>query len=409
MEKEIFINNVKETSLSVTSSVIESVKMRNVTKKAVRVYKDGFIGVAGGAGELDTEQLTDSAKENLKNNISYTYPLEKDLNMELDASKEIIEDENFINEGSELLCELSGENKDFIFSNKIILKEVNTCLGNSEGLNLKYKDRCISVELLFKEKASVNIFDGFIAYTGRSYDRKDFIKYSGDILNGYRNTVKLPHEGKLPIAVADELFLSIFRKELNGRNFMTGGSIFSGKAGNKLFSDNFTLYQTRNPDDVYLQPFFDMEGRVNDNYIYPLIENGVLKTPFTDKRTSAEFSIKNTGSASCEYDEVPDLGAPSLSVKSGRKTAKELFGGEIGILVFIASGGDFTTSGDFGTPVQLAFLYDGEKIIGRLPQLQLSSDVYRMYNEDFRGMSSDTFFRHSNDKLMIMDMDVKLL
>lgn len=152
-----------------------------------------------------------------------------------------------------------------------------------------------------------------------------------------------------------------------------------------------------------------MEGRVNENYIYPLVENGVLKTPFTDKRTSDEFSIKNTGSASCEYDEVPDLVAPSLSVKSGRKTTKELFGGETGILVFIAAGGDFTTSGDFATPVQLAFLYDGEKIIGRLPQLLLSSYVYRMYNEDFRGMSSDTFFRHSNDKLMVMDMDVKLL
>lgn len=411
MEREIFINNIKETSLSVTASVIESVKNKNITKKGVRVYENGLIGVAGGVGEIDAEELTCAAKENLKNKISYAYPLEENLNIELDASKEIIKNEDFINEGTELLRELVNENKDFIFSNKIILMEGSSSLSNSRGLNLKYKDRCLVVGLIFKEKTSINIIDGIIGYAGRSYNRQDFIKYTDDMLNGYRNIVQLPYEGRFPVAVlsSDELFTKLFKKELNGRNFMTGGSIFSGKTGSRLFSDNFTLYQTKNPEDVFLEPFFDMEGKVNDNYTYPLIENGVLKAPFTDKRTSGEFLIENTGSASCEYDEVPSLGAPGMSIKSGNKTIKELFGGETGILLSIADGGDFTPSGEFGTPVQLAFLYDGEKIIGRLPQLQVSSDVYRMYNEDFRGVSSDSIFRHSNDKLLVMDMDVKTI
>jgi PmbA protein len=78
----------------------------------------------------------------------------------------------------------------------------------------------------------------------------------------------------------------------------------------------------------------------------------------------------------------------------------------MGIFVLIASGGDFTPEGNFGTPVQLAFLTDGEKLIGRLPELNVTSNVFDMFGNSFIGVSKDSHTPLSNSKYMIMNMNV---
>lgn len=410
MEKEIITSNTKEKALIISQSKIDSVKVKDITKKGLRIYEDGLIGVSGGVGDVSEEELTLGAKENLKNKITYPCELSENINMFLDASKESIDDNYFLTEGEELLEALSKKNNDFIFSNKIRLTENYTSLSNSRNLNLEYRDRVVAAEIFFKEKSSVNVVDGLFGYTGRGYDRKEFIDFSNSILEGYRNLVKFPEKKKLPVAVSffgdGDMFLKKFLKDLEVRKFMSGGSLFSDKLEKKVFSKEFTLYQTKNPKDVYLEPFFDMEGVINEGHVYPLIEEGIIKSPYTDKRTALEFKLKNTGAAASEYDGVPQVNWPSLSIKAGQKSIKELFAGDLGILLYMVGGGDFTSAGEFSTPVQLAFLYDGERILGRLPELQVSSNVYQMFNEDFRGVSSDSIFKYSNQNLLVMELKV---
>lgn len=129
-------------------------------------------------------------------------------------------------------------------------------------------------------------------------------------------------------------------------------------------------------------------------------------TPYTDKKTAKKYNLDLTGAATSEYDGVPTLGIPELKIKESEKTAKELLGGEMGIFVLMASGGDFTPEGNFGTPVQLAFLFDGEKFVGRLPELNVSSNVFDMFGNSFRGVSKNTISPVLNSRFLIMDMKV---
>lgn len=116
-------------------------------------------------------------------------------------------------------------------------------------------------------------------------------------------------------------------------------------------------------------PFFDAEGVVNNEYRYALIEKGVIKTPYTDKRTARKFNLPLTGNSDSLYDGVPEVGFINHKIEESQKTLKELLSGEIGIFVMVSS------SGDFAAPVQCAFLFDGERLIGKLPELQLSSNI----------------------------------
>ncbi len=405
--KELYSIRTTQTSINVLGSKIESVRGKDITKTGLRIYDGGFIGVSGAIGNYRLENLEKNARSALKAKIEYPYELNSDKIMEIDASKEIIKDEDFVYEIEEAIEQLRKNHNGFIFSNKINMDNISVSLCNDKGLDLRFKDRAIDVELVFKEKSSAGIMDGFIGFQDRRYDRNDFLSMSDEILSAYKNRVDFT-EGNYPVVflTADETPLLKFMSDLDGRAFGTDTSLFSGKLEKKLFSEEFTLYNSLNPEDASLVPFFDSEGTINKNYRYPLIEDGVLKAANTDKKNAALYKLPYTGSAISAFDGTPQPGFPNPIVKASIKTAKELLGGDKGIMVLMASGGDFTPQGDFATPVQLAYLFDGEKLLGRLPELQVSSNVFEMYGSSYRGVSKNVVWPLGGIKSMIMDMKV---
>jgi PmbA protein len=407
MIKEKYSSRIKETTLSVVQTRVESIRKKDISKTGLRIYKDGYIGVSGAIGDYSEEELEKRAREALDLKIPYDYEISQDKKERMEICPEIIDESQFLNEMETFLEELRNQQPDFSFFHKIRLVDRETSLVNDMGLDLQFKDRYIALELGIKDKASSNLFDAFTGYEGRKYDRNEMIKFTNDICNAYKNKVKLPQGTKFPVIfnASDHLFLKQLMIDLHGQRFATGSSLLSGKIGEQVFNENFTLYQSLNPEDT-LKPFFDAEGIVNENYRYPLIENGRLVSPYTDKKIASKYNLPLTGSSAADYDGVPSLAFLNLKVKESDYTLKELLQGQMGILVMIASGGDFTPNGDFGTPVQLAFLFDGEKLIGRLPDIQLSSNVFDMFGKDFVGAGNNNLFPLDSEKYIVMNLNV---
>lgn len=407
MVKEKYISRIKETSINVSQTEIDSIRNKDIEKTGLRIYENGCIGYTGAIGNYDEAELEKRAKDSLKNNISYPYELEESTKKYEDFSKEIISEDKLVSETEELLTSIRNEQSDFYFSHKLYLTQSEVKIQNDNGLDLYYRDKLFTLALLFKEKSSINIMDGYVAFQGRKYDRKLALNMINEVCNAYKNKVELPKKEILPVVFATDEPLPMRKllQDLDGNSFGSGSSLLSDKRGKKLFNENFTLYQNNNPIDTF-SPFFDAEGVVNENYRYNLIQDGVVISPYTDKRTAKKYNLPLTGSAVGEYDSIPTLGPPSLNIAESEKTAKELLGGDVGIFVLLAEGGDFTPDGHLGTPVQLSFLFDGEKLIGRLPELNLSSNVFDMFGESFRGVSKDTVSPLSNNKYLIMDMNV---
>ncbi|MDF2987969.1 MAG: putative Zn-dependent protease-like protein [Eubacterium sp.] len=405
--REIYSVKRKQTSINVSGSRIESVRGKDILKTGLRIIEGGCIGVAGAIGGYNPEELENRARKALSAMVEYPYELSSNREEEIDLIKDIFPNDNLINEVEAALEYLRTNHRDFIFSNKVNLDTVNITLANENNLKLAYKDSAVDFSLVFKEKASSNIMDGFIVFQDRKYDKKDFIIMADSILNAYRNTVDFT-EGNYPVVFLDldDTPLIKFMTDLNGRDFGTGSSLFSGKLGQKIFSENFTLFNSMNPADTCLTPFFDAEGVVNESYSFPLIENGVLRAANTDKKFSTLYNLPHTGSAVSDYDSTPQPGFARLKVKDCEKTAKELLAGDKGIVVLVASGGDFTPDGNFASPVQLAYLFDGEKLTGRLPEIQVSSNVFDMYGNCFRGVSKNEIWPLGGIKAMVMDMKV---
>jgi PmbA protein len=81
-----------------------------------------------------------------------------------------------------------------------------------------------------------------------------------------------------------------------------------------------------------------------------------------------------------------------LAFKTDAQDIAAALKGQPAIFAFMASGGDFTADGSYATPVQVAFLFDGKRIIGKLPEFAMRSHLDKMLGEDYIGTFDNTVF-----------------
>ena len=419
MIRELYCEKTKKTSLSVTNTQITSVKKADVVKTGLRLYDKGFIGVAGAIGTYDENQLTDRAKRMLNFKIPYDCEPTGETKRTLDLTDKFsLTNDVFMRTSEELLAMLSRTYPQFSFSNTIEYYEQETELKNDCGTKLLYRGNHVQLGVLIKHKKSQNMLDAMGIHLSRDYDLQDAFKSVSKVCDCFEEKLS-PTEAKMPVIFlySGNQFvlggiLSKFTTDLEAHAFGAGASMFSGKIGQKLFSDDFSLMVDRS-SAIPNVCFFDTEGTTLPEDRFLLIENGVLRSPFTAKRVAKQYGYALTGSAAGEYDSVPDnylmLDAPNIVMGSSGKTIKELLGGRKAIYVVLAAGGDFTPQGEYATPVQSAFLFDGEKLCGRLPQLAIRSNVFDMFGKDFIGLATDGSTPNSPLKYFALDMHVDVI
>lgn len=405
--RETYTITTEETTAIISQSSIDAVRRKTIAATGVRLYRDGAIGVAGGMGAVSAGDLTSRAEATLERGVPYEAgPTEDTQRLVRDNPTKLPPHNGFVAEIDRILVHLRSTHPQFVFSNVARRVTTTATLRNDRGLDLSDTGYLADVAIIFKAKASTGILDGEVAVEQRHFDPDAFIDYADRQLEAFQTPAQLP-TGPVVVAFASTDILPFMKlaRDLHGLSFASGGSSLSGKGGRRLFSQRFTLYQSRQREDTNA-PFFDAEGTTNIDDRFALVEQGVVAAAYTDKKNAARFSLPLTGAATGEYDDVPSLGFPGFTVAPTDQTAAELIDGRPTILVAIASGGDFTPAGDFGTPVQLGYLYDGERLLGRLPEFALRGNLYEMFGDRFVGVSSDTLHPADRSRAVLMEMDV---
>ena len=391
MKRELYQIAEQSTVFNVTGSRIDSVRTRSIVKSGCRVYSDGKVGIAGCIGE-PTEETWQRAERSLMNGLPYPYPLETGKRLR-DLREGSLDGAKFLSDSEALLAALHTAHPDFIFSNKIGCTETKVSIKNDEGLELTDRDLYYSCDLLMKDAASANIFDTELVYTLRHMNTNDILGQANEQASAFRNLVKLPDGDILPTAVSADQMMGLFYDALNGQLLGNKSSLLLNRMGTTCFSPAFSLDIDRSANDMSV-PFFDTEGVVLPGDRHCLIRGGKLLCGFSDKSTAARYDLPATGAAGGAYDDVPTLGAPPLVMRSCGKTVKKLSDMPC-LFLFVCSGGDWTNEGDYATPVQLAYLMQGGKLIGRLPEFAVSGNVFDLFGKDFVGVSADRYMNYS--------------
>ena len=402
MQYESITTHSQRYSVSITNSQAEALLKSSQEQATVRVYEHGRIGVAGQMGEYDIAQLLKRAEDRLSMNIPYPCMLESRVSQR-DAFKEIIKPERFLPAVKNLLARLKQSCPHFIFSNKIDLRESWKHYSNSRGSSLDYRGSSLNLSIVIKDKASSNIMDGAYNCVTDSYDED---KAASDIINftsAYLRRLELPG-AELPV-ILDLSLLGMLIKDFKGEQYAAGSGILSGKLNERLFNKKLDVLLEREKPNTC---FFDAEGTVKEENKFYLVKQGVISGMLTTKRTAEEYALPLSGSAAAAFDGVPYAGCGGLTLGAGASNIEEVLKGRA-IYAAMSSGGDMLRNGDVGMPVQLAFLYEDGRLLGRLPELMLGGNIFRLLNEDFIGCAQEGPFNYSEEPLMACNMRVRAL
>ena len=401
--RETYRVRKNESTLRVVEGKVYSVRQKDITKTGCRVYKDGLMGVAGTLGEA-TEETWAEAEKNLGLNVSYPFAPEKNIQKTIDYRKAPMETKELLKQTEEILDFLNTNYTDFSFDGYVFDTEVESSMENEEGLQLCSKDRVYSIALIIKDNNLANIMDLAVEVSDRTFEKEKLIRIAEGFLQAFRNKIEMPTE-ELPVIINPFLIGEQIERDLSGENVGTKTSLLAGKEGQKVFSDKVTLYSCVDREPMfYGQSFFDAEGMFNEEPCV-FVEKGVFKKPYADKRVAQKYGFEETGSARGEYDDIPSITPMELlQFKTSGKTLKELLGGKLGILIDTASGGDFTATGDYASPVQVAYLTDGEKLMGKLPEFNISGNIFDILGDGYIGYSKDDDLTGS--KVLVVNMKV---
>lgn len=408
MIREVYINKINEITLNVTQTKVDSIRKKSITKTGCRVYKGGYIGVAGTLGEA-TEDTWNEAIKNLENKVPYKAEPSKNDKRFRDLRKSNLSAEEFLSKAENLLNKLREEFKEFTFGNKIKSIETEITLKNDAGLEYVNIDRYFEVSLIVKDIDSINIFDTMLAREDREFDTEALLKDAREQLSNYGKVLEINSNRKMPVITTFGQFAGKIIDALNGNELNRGSSIFSSKVGKKVFSEEFTVYVDRSEENLSM-PFFDAEGSSIKEDKFNLIENGRINYGYTDKNTAQRFEVPNTAASVAAYDDVPSMqgqgiGERRISLKVGDKKLSEILGDKEAIFVVFMEGGDCTNEGDFASPVQMSYLVRNGKMIGRLPEFSVYGNIYEMFGDDYIGQSSDKCYFAEN--ALVVNMNIK--
>ena len=398
MVKELYQTVLRETSLNVTNGEIDSVRKKSITKSGCRVYDGGFLGVAGTLGEPTAESWT-QAEANLARKIPCPWGPKTDARRTCRRGAAMDAD-RFLHLCEDLTETLRREFPQFIFSNKINWTEEMQRLRNDAGLDFTWQDAAGLVSLLVRTQDSVNIFDTSIGGIYRSFDPAAVLQEAREVLEAHLNPISLPDVEKMPVLGSPDMFSRAWSEALNGQKLARQASVWSGEVGRQLFAPDFTLEVDRSADSFFV-PFFDAEGTCLEGDTLPLIEGGVLRRGYADRKCAWEQQMQPTAAADGAYDDAPALSLPPLSVRPTGKTLEEILDGRPALYV-LTSGGDVTPDGSFATPVQMAYLYQNGRLIGRLPEFGLRGNLTELLGKGFLGCSQDKPYDSSHACVMEM-------
>ncbi|MDE7060579.1 MAG: hypothetical protein K2O71_03170, partial [Lachnospiraceae bacterium] len=330
--KEKFISINTNSQVNIEENKIISFDKSNLSTYSFRVGEDGFLGVHYQEGEMSDEEGYARARQNLELKRPYPFELETGERHRDKTEKELTDKEIF-DLAEEALSHLHSKYPDFRLNGNIRQRKTESGQQNDRGLNYSQKDCSVHADFSFKHKDSKDISDGWFGIGLRSFDVDKLYSIADNYLSNFERKVELPEE--IIVQIQYYGFLGKLSESLDAEKLCLGTSLLSGKIGEKIFSDKFTLCHDVTDKECWHDNFFDGEGVVLPGDKLAYIENGVVLRGYADKKIAKKYGVEHTGSAWRNYSDIPSNGNVNFRITRSEKTVKELLDKRLSDIVVI--------------------------------------------------------------------------
>lgn len=411
--REKYALQSKKMQIDIRDTTVESTWHTHQQQTSLRLYKDGKLQIVLREGEYDEEEVYKELSESISLGRTYSVSLERNRQENLICEFQKYDQGAIVHILENVMQELRENFPSLSLIGDFCCDHRKISMQNEQTLYLNFEDRLLhgSFSLRCGEKTED---PAFFSLVFRNIDRKNIYAAFAEYCRAYLNPLRIESGKEYPVlfSTGNPTPLRKLEKDLQPDMFQSGMASLSGTAGQQIFHKDFTLYASRAPEDAKIRsrqilPFFDSEGSVNPLHRKALIEEGRVLTPYTCKQTAEKYELEKTASASASPEGYPYASAEGLCIKPSDRNLKTLLHGQRGIFISDIREDAFDEKGGFLLRSQSTFIHDGEHLIGRLPSLRLSSDLFSMYGKKYLGVSSDHFLHSDVDRALLLIMQTE--
>ena len=382
-QAELFYASDTGDSLGFTDGKLDKADTSMSAGIALRVIKDGKIGLAHTRNLLDREALVNqallSAKDGMDVGFSFPQTAHVPPTNSYDPSIEKINKKDLVEEGRKLI--------DYIA--KRTGGQVNAGFGysiseggimNSAGTNLfdKSSDYWVYAMLVFPGTGS----GLFKLSTGKKHLEleREQIEEMIELFMLSQNQI-VPETKKMPVIFADSshsALLSRFFAAASPASFYNKVSPLMNRIGEQIVSSKLSLWQ--DPFDMELSNQVSFDGEGTPTRKLSFIENGIFKAIPTDLNYAHKLGLEPTGNGLRGAIEANPAAQPfNICMGTGDKSLKEMIAGiDKGIIVQSLMGAHSGNilNGEYSVGVSSGFYIENGVIKGRVKDCMLSGNAY---------------------------------
>ncbi|MBI2863524.1 MAG: TldD/PmbA family protein [Chloroflexi bacterium] len=385
-QAEVYYVQSESTPISFEANRLKQVTTRESRGVALRIIKNGRVGLAATTRLDEVRQLVDAAVEVAQFGAEAKFDLPGPghypaVNV-YDPSVEQVTVEKMVDLGNETIERLLAVNSELLCEASISKSAASVQLLNSKGGKASYRKAVMGISM---EATLIRGTD--MLFVGDSQSSCQPIL---DVTQAVNTTLKQLEMAKRNAGIASKAMPVIFVPQgvlsalisplasaFNGKTVLLGASPLGDKRGQRVFDSKISIWDDPTIDLRPGSAMCDDEGIPTRKVT--LVNEGVVGEFLYDLQTAGLAGTKSTGSAGRSLESLPSPSTSLLVVGTGNMSQDEMIADvKEGLLVWhlMGAGQGNVLGGDFSGNVLLGYKIENGQVVGRVKDTMVAGNVY---------------------------------
>ena len=387
-EAEVFYVSSETTPVHFEANRLKQIQSKQSTSVALRLVRRGRVGFAASNNPDDVENLVNMAVETSEFGVPARFQF-PDLSSYseipvFDPDTERVTLEQMIGLGEELIAALTGHTTDIMCEAYVTRGLASLRIMNSRGGEAHYRASSFSLGV---EGTVIQGTDMLFVGDGQSSTRPilETKPVTDLIINQLEMARVTATVGRRPMPVIftpnglASALTSPLMAAFNGKLVLEGASPLTGKLGEQLFDEKFSL--TDDPTIAYRPHSRPCDDEGIPSQRTPLIEKGSVANFFYDLQTAAMAGTRSTANGSRAMGGLPGPSPSAFIIAPGDTTLDEMIKDmKEGLVIEQLMGAQQSNvlGGDFSGNVLLGYKVEVGQIVGRVKNTMVSGNIYQV-------------------------------
>ncbi|HEU5318803.1 MAG TPA: TldD/PmbA family protein [Chloroflexota bacterium] len=385
-QAEVYAYETASTPVDFEANRLKSLETKESRGLALRVVKDGRIGLAATTRLNDPTMLVDQAVELAAFGALARFELpgaidSSEVNV-YDAAAEALTVEQMVALGEEMIERIRAYDSEILCEAGIRRVVETTLILNSRGGSGRYKKSsfaCIVGGQLIRGEDFLNVWE-YDSACGPRIDQKELAEKAIRKFE-LSKTVVTAHTRRQPVIFTPRGVAGILwgpmAAALSGKSVYQGSSALSDKLGQQVFDPRLTITEDSTVSGVPSSAPFDDEGVPTRRL--PLIDRGAVANFYYDLQTAGLAGKESTGNGYRSPESLPGPHTGTIFFEPGDVAFEKMVGGiEEGLIVESVTGNAGNVfSGDFSGNIQGGFKIEKGKIAGRVKDTMVAGNIFQ--------------------------------